>query len=59
MSKISYGLNLGRSFDSISLKFDRLVGSMKNWSCIVFEPNRSKKGEGVMGHHVNSRIFGI
>ena len=33
-----------RSFDSISLKFDRLVGTMKKWSCIVFGPNRPISG---------------
>ena len=45
---IYFGLGLGHSFDS--------VGTMNNWSCTVFGPNRLNE-EGARGE-VNSRIFG-
>jgi len=47
--------NLGRSFDSISLKLGRTVVSMENWSCIVFGSIRSDE-EGARGYAI-SRIF--
>jgi len=45
----------GGSFDFISLKLDILVGTMKNWSHIVFGPNRPQRGQA--GSHANLRIF--
>jgi len=40
-------LDLGHSFDSISLKLDRTAVSMENWSRIVFGPIRPNEGEGL------------
>jgi len=46
MSKISFGLSLGLSFDSISLKLlnlDKLVDNIEKWRCIVFGPDHPKE----------------
>ena len=43
--KISFRLDLGRSFYSIFLKLDRIVDIMENYSFIVFGPNRLNEGE--------------
>ena len=48
--------DLGRSFDSISLKLDRTVVSIEGWSFIVFGP--IWLNEGGAGSNTNSRIFG-
>ena len=40
-------LDLGRSFDSISLKLGRAVVSVENWSCIVFGSIRPNEGGGL------------
>jgi len=37
----SLRLGLRRTFNSISLKFDWMGKTMRNWSCTVFGPNRS------------------
>jgi len=56
MWKISFGLSLRRSFDSISLKLDRMVGTMEKCRCIVFELNRPNEGWRKRRGHANSRI---
>ena len=38
-------LDLGRSFDSISLKHDRTIVSIEGWSFIVFGPFGPMRGE--------------
>ena len=43
--KIFFEFDLGRSFYSISFELDRIVGTMKNWDCVVLGPDRPKKGE--------------
>ena len=48
-------LDLGHSFDSISLKLGRPVVSVENWSCIIFESVGPNEG-GARGS-ANSRIF--
>ena len=48
-------LDLGCSFDSISLKLGRTVVSVENWSCIIFGSIRLNEG-GATGS-TNSRIF--
>ena len=48
-------LDLGRSFDSISLKLGSMVVSVENWSCIIFGSIRPNEG-GARGS-ANSRIF--
>ena len=48
-------LDLGRSFDSISLKLGRTVVSIEDWSCIVLgliRPNAMGAGS-----YANLRIF--
>jgi len=57
MSSLLFRLSLRRSFDSISLKLDRLVGTIRNWSRIVSGPNRPIRGRGA-GGHANARTFG-
>ena len=37
-------LDLGRSFDSISLKLGRTVVSVENWNCIIFGSIRPDEG---------------
>ena len=46
MRKISFAFDLGRTFDSIPLKRDRMVGNIQNGSCRVLEPNQPNKGGG-------------
>jgi len=48
-------LDLGCSFDSISLKVGRTVVSVENWSCIIFGSIRPNEG-GANGS-ANMRIF--
>ena len=43
----SYGSDLGRNFDSISLKLDRMMDTMKNLTCILFGPNRPNENGAV------------
>jgi len=53
--KISFVFDLGRSFDSISLKLGRTVVSVEDWGCIVFGSIRPNEG-GAEGY-ANLRIF--
>jgi len=46
MLKISFALDLGRSFDSGFLKHGKTIVSIKNWSCIVFASIRPNEGRG-------------
>jgi len=49
MIKIPFNkFDFEHSFHSISLKLDKMVGIMKNWSCTVFGPYQSKR-EGELG----------
>ena len=48
-------LDLGISFDSISLKLSRTVVSVENWSCIIFGPIRPNEGEA--RGSANSKMF--
>ena len=50
-------LDLGRSFDSISLKLARTVVSVEDWSCIIFGAIRPNEGEGGARGSANSKIF--
>ena len=49
------GICFKRSFESISLKLDGMVGTMKNWNSTVFGSNLLNE-EGARGHAI-SRIF--
>jgi len=45
MWKIPFGLDLGRNSDSISLKLDRMVGTIKNLNPYnIFGPSRRMRG---------------
>jgi len=44
MYEISFAFDLGRSFESIHLKFGRTVVSMENMSSIVFASIRPNEG---------------
>jgi len=39
MWKIFFGLDSRRSFDSISLELEKMVGTIENWNCIIVRLN--------------------
>jgi len=48
-------LGLGSDFDSNTSKLETMVGTVENWSCVVFD-QISRKKRGARGHE-NSRIL--